>query len=251
MGYIFIEKDLEKAEGVQPPIAKLVTAEEGIYALGPHGIWLYDDHQWLRKDFTKARSMRAAISDNKGGLWIGTDVGLYHCTDQATTLYQKNEDLISAYVRGLDFDKNGNLWVGGLGGVTIRNGDLKMDEIAPEDGITNAEVNVVKRSPENRMWVGTNYGITRFTPGQSEYSVRLSKRWLVSNEVRDIAFDQQGNAWIATSEGVSAIKKREITLQQKADYFYDQLIRRHVREPWIVGRFRLEVPGDTIHTRTG
>jgi streptogramin lyase len=244
-GVYFYDEDLEKVEGVQPPIAKLVTAKEGIYALGPHGIWLYDDHQWLRKDFTKARSMRAAISDNKGGLWIGTDVGLYHCTDQATTLYQKNEDLISAYVRGLDFDQNGNLWVGGLGGVTIRNGDLKMDEIAPEDGITNAEVNVVKRSPEGKMWVGTNYGITRFTPGQSEYSVRLSKRWLVSNEVRDIAFDQQGNAWIATSEGVSAIKKREITLQQKADYFYDQLIRRHVREPWIVGRFRLEVPGDT------
>ncbi len=244
-GVYFYDEDLEKVEGVQPPIAKLVASKEGIYALGPYGIWLYGDNQWLKKGFTKARSMRAAISDREGGLWIGTDVGLYHCNDQSTTLYQKNEDLISAYVRGLDFDQNGKLWVGGLGGVTIRDGDLKIDEITPEDGITNAEVNVVTCSPEGKMWVGTNYGITRFTPGQSEYSVRLSKRWLVSNEVRDIAFDQHGNAWIATSGGVSAIKKREMTLQQKADYFYDQLIRRHVRDPWIVGRFSLQVPGDT------
>ena len=67
----------------------------------------------------------------------------------------------------------------------------------------------------------------------------------MSDEVRDIEFDKEGNAWIATANGVSAIKNREMTLAQKADYFYDQLIRRHVREPWIVGRFRLEVPGDT------
>lgn len=36
-----------------------------------------------------------------------------------------------------------------------------------------------------------------------------------------------------------------MTLAQKADYFYNRLIQRHVRDPWIVARFHLEVPGDT------
>ena len=189
--------------------------------------------------------MRAALSDGKGGLWIGTDVGLYHCNDEKTSLFQDQNELISAYVRGLDFSDQGELWVGCLGGVTIRNANGKIDEKLPADGITNAWVNVVKRSPDGTMWIGTNYGITRFTPGEKEYSVRLSKRWLMSDEVRDIAFDQKGNAWIATSKGVSAIKKREMTLAQKADFFYQKLIQRHVREPWIVNRFRLNVPGDT------
>ena len=186
--------------------------------------------------------MRAAISDGKEGLWIGTDVGLFHCIKDHTIAYQKNEDLISAYVKGMDYSKDGELWIGGQGGVTIHNTIEKIGELRPKDGITNANVNVVKRSPEGIMWIGTDYGITRFSPGKEEYSVRLSKRWLMSDQVRDISFDTDGNAWIATSNGVSAIMKREMTLSQKADYYYKKLIQRHVRDPWIVARFRLTVP---------
>ena len=237
--------EVEKMDGPKPPIAKVVIAEEGVYALGPHGIWLYQNKVWEKKNYSTARSMRAAISDGDGGLWIGTDVGLYHCNNEETIVLQNEDELISAYVRGLDFSEQGELWVGGLGGVSIRNATGKIDGKLPEDGITNAWVNVVKKSPDGTMWVGTNYGITRFTPGEEEYSVRLSKRWLISDEVRDIAFDKNGNAWIATSKGVSAIKNREMTLEQKADFFYEKLIQRHVREPWIVNRFRLNVPGDT------
>ncbi|MCK5102894.1 MAG: regulator, partial [Cyclobacteriaceae bacterium] len=243
--YTNISGKIEKLNGPKPPLAKVVVADEGIYALGPHGIWLYQNDAWEKKNYSTGRSMRAAVSDGKGGLWIGTDVGLYHCSDEKTNVFQDNDELISAYVHGLDFSDQGDLWVGNLGGVAIRNATGKIGEKLPEDGITNAWVNVVKRSPEGTMWVGTNYGITRFTPGESAYSVRLSRRWLMSNEVRDIAFDKDGNAWVATAKGVSAIKKQEMTLAQKADYFYKLLIQRHVRDPWIVNRFRLNVPGDT------
>jgi len=243
--YKYNSGKLSKMEGPKPPVAKVVIAEEGVYALGPYGVWLYQNNTWNKKAYKTGRSMRAAISDGNKGLWIGTDVGLFHCNDQKTTPYQKNEDALSAYIKGLDYSNDGNLWVAGLGGVTIRNETQKIGEKLPKDGITHAEVKVVKRAPDGRMWVGTDYGITRFTPGEKEYSVRLSRRWLMSDEVRDIAFDSTGNAWIATAAGVSAIKKRKMTLEQKADYFYDQLIRRHVRDPWIIARSRLTVPGDT------
>ena len=235
----------KKMDGPKPPISRIAVAEEGVYALGPHGIWLNNNRSWTRKEYTKARSMRAVVSDKNEGLWIGTDVGLFHCNDEKTTVFNKNEDLISAYICGLDYAPNGNLWVGGLGGVSIRDAEKKIAEKRPADGITNSEVNVVRRSPDGAMWVGTNYGITRFIPGQETYSVRLSRRWLMADEVRDIAFDRHGNAWIATSGGVSAIKKKEVTLAEKAEYYYKKMIQRHVREPWIVARFRLTIPGDT------
>ncbi len=243
--YVVDGKELSKMPGPTPPIARIHATEQGVVALGPHGIWLFQENQWKEKDYTKARSMRAVASDKLGGLWIGTDVGLYHCTAQETKVFQANEDLISAYVRGMDFDELGNLWVGGLGGVTIRNGNRVIGKKEPANGITNANVNVVKRAPDGTMWVGTDYGITRFQPGKEEYSVRLSRRWLVADEVRDIDFDGNGNAWVATSAGVSAIRRQAMTLSQKAAYFYEQLISRHVREPWIVGRSKLEIPGDT------
>jgi hypothetical protein len=243
--YTFQNGKITRLEGVTPPIAKVVAPKEGPYALGPYGIWQYQDGRWIKKNWSAPRSIRGVISDAADGLWISSDVGLYHCSDQGNEIFQENKDLISAYTTGLDFDVDGNLWVGGLGGVSIRNGNEKTGEKRPQDGITNSEVNVVKRAPDGTMWVGTNYGITRFTPGSSDYSVRLSRRWLMSDEVRDIDFDKSGNAWIATANGVSAIKRREMTLAEKADYFYERMIRRNVREPWIVARFRLEVPGDT------
>jgi len=237
--------EIKKMEGPEPPLAKVLVAEEGVYALGPHGIWIFQNNTWNKQDYSTARSMRAVLSDGEGGLWIGTDVGLYHCNNGETSLYQDQDELISAYVRGMDFSNQGELWVGGLGGISIRNASGKIAEKLPADGITNSYVNVVKRSPDGTMWVGTDYGITRFTPGKQEYSVRLSKRWLMSDEVRDIDFDEDGFAWIATSGGVSAIRKRALSLAQKADFYYEKLIPRHVRDPWIVARFRLNVPGDT------
>ena len=243
--YRYKSGEIFKMEGPKPPIAKIAIANEGVFALGPYGIWLFKDNEWKKKNYSIARSMRAVVSDGKAGLWVGTDVGLYHCNDEKTDLFQNQNELISAYVGGIDYSNSGELWVGGLGGVTIRGESGKIAEKLPKDGITNSWVNVVKRSPDGTMWVGTNYGITRFTPGKTDYSVRLSKRWLMSNEVRDIAFDREGNAWIATENGVSAIKKRKMTLAQKADFFYKKLIQRHVREPWIVNRFRLTTPGDT------
>ena len=243
--YSYKSGEILKMEGPKPPIAKIVCAQEGVYALGPHGIWLYAGDNWVKKDFASARSIRVARSDNKGGLWIGTDVGLYHCNDEKTKVYQKNDDLVSAYVKGLDYDNQGKLWVGSMGGITIRNATEKVGEKLPKDGLPNANINVIKKAPNGSMWVGTNYGITRFNPGEKEYSVRLSRRWLMDNEVRDIVFDNEGNAWIATATGVSAIKNKQMTLKSKADFFYKRLIQRHVREPWIVGRSKLTIPGDS------
>ncbi|MDO6436342.1 regulator [Cyclobacterium sp. 1_MG-2023] len=245
-GVYALENDaLVQVPGPKPPIAKVLSTAEGVYAFGPYGIWLYSENEWKSKDFTNARSIRTVLTDKNAGLWLGTDIGLYHCNEEQTSAYQKNEDLISAYVKGLDFDDEGNLWVGGLGGVTIRKGDKVIDKKEPSNGITNVNVNVVKKAPDGKMWVGTDYGITRFQPGENDYSVRLSKRWLRADEVRDIDFDANGNAWVATSDGVSLIGRKEMTLAEKADYFYGQLISRHVREPGIVARFKLEVPGDT------
>ncbi|MBD0776763.1 regulator [Maribacter sp. ANRC-HE7] len=243
--YTYTSKGIKKMEGLNPPIAKVVCAKEGVYALGPYGNWFYNKENWVKKDYDIARSIRAALSDNNGGLWVGTDVGLYHCNDGETKVYQKNNDLVSAYVKGIDYDGQGELWVGSMGGIAIRNATEKVGEKLPQDGLPNANINVVKKAPNGIMWVGTNYGITRFTPGEKEYSIRLSRRWLMDNEVRDIAFDTDGNAWIATANGVSAIRKKQMTLQSKADYFYKKLIPRHVREPWIVGRSKLTIPGDT------
>lgn len=236
---------LTRSVGPKGPIAVITNTPEGLYALGPYGSWLRKGGQWSKKELPIARSIRSAIADKTGGLWIGTDVGLYHCKAENCEQFIDTSELTSAYVRGLDYQDNGSLWVGGLGGITVRNTQEKQAEIHPEDGLPNANVNVVRRAPDGSMWVGTDYGISRFPADEASYSVRLSKRWLLSDEVRDIAFDQDGHAWIATTGGVSCIRREAYTLKQKADYFYERMLRRNRRDPWIFGRFRLTTAGDT------
>lgn len=236
---------MSKSAGPQGPIAVITNTPEGLYALGPHGIWHQQEGTWTKVDLPIARSVRAAVPDQDGGLWIGTDVGLYHCKEQQWKLLSDTNDLMSAYVQALDYHPSGDLWVGGLGGVTIRNEKGKQSIIQTKDGLPNAHIHVVRRASDGTMWVGTAYGISRFPEDGQDYSVRHSKRWLLSDEVRDIAFDQNGHAWIATASGVSCIRKEDYTLEKKSQYFYDRMLRRNKRDPWIIGRFRLTTAGDT------
>ena len=252
--YRYTNAQLEKMTGVKAPVSAICTAQEGVYALGPNGIWMFDGKTFIQPASAKdgyqiPRSIRDVISDTKGGLWIGSDVGLYHTSAKNTQLFRSNDELLSAYIKGVSLDKNQHLWAGGLGGVTIMKGDTKERQITPQQGLPTVFATCVATAPDGRMWVGTEQGVVRY-PAHSEkadttYSLLFSRRWLLDDKVNDMAFDGQGNAWIATSKGVSAIKKRRMTLATKNDFFMDLLMKRHIRAPWIAGQCHLEMAGDT------
>ncbi len=241
--YRFRNNSLEKMVGAQLPISSLGVAQEGVYAVGPHGIWLFTEKGCEKKEYNISRSVRDITSDNAGGLWIGSDVGLYHSTPKETTKFVDDDKLISAYVRGVALDGE-KVWAAGLGGVTILESGKKVKELKLEEGMPTVNVNCIKRSPEGVMWVGTDVGVVRYKHDNS-HALLFSRRWLLDDKVNDIAFDAEGNAWIATANGVSAIKKKKMTLAAKQNYFYDVLMRRHIRDPWIAGQCRLPIAGDT------
>jgi streptogramin lyase len=242
--YKYRNNRLTKISGVSPPISALCTAQEGVYALGPQGSWIEKSDAFEAVDYAIASSVRDAISDGTDGLWVATDVGLYHCRNGHSTLFQDENEMISCYLKGLSYDAQGTLWLGGLGGITVRNDSAKIKTLTPEDGIPSAHVNSVSKSPDGTMWVGTDVGVVRYYKDGSN-SLRFSKRWLLDDQVRDVAFDKHGNAWVATAKGVSAIRKKEMTLSGKEQYFYDFLMRRHIRDPWIAHVTKLTVAGDT------
>lgn len=241
--YKYKDRTLERITGPDSPVSAICPSREGTYALGPQGVWLITDQACQKKAYRLPRSIRQAISDGSGGLWVATDVGLYHATDAGTRVFQKNDDLLSASVRGIAFDGRRNLWVGGLGGVTVLTQGKKSRALTPQQGIPSIFVRCVEQSPDGSMWVGTEVGIVRYRPDGS-HSLRFTRRWLLDDHVNDMAFDAQGTAWIATEKGVSAIRKKSMTLAGKQDYFYDVLMKRHIRAPWIAGQCRLTTPGD-------
>jgi len=233
-----------KANGPVGPISAICTKGSTVYVLGPNGFWTGNANGFTLQKVALARSVRDVISDGQEGLWIASDVGLYHWTPSHLEHAYQTDALIAAYAKGLAYNRDGRLWIGGVGGVTIQNHGRKESELRTTDGIPSTYVTAVRLAPDNAMWVGTQTGVVRFRKDGTR-SLLFSRRWLVDDQVNDIAFDNEGNAWIATPQGVSAIKKRDMTLASKSAFFYDVLMKRHIRAPWIAGQAHLRIPGDT------
>jgi len=234
---------LQRLRQIDHPIVALCANEDEIIGLGEGGIWRVTNGACTYKKVPYSKHFRAVLPGREGGLWIGTGMGLYHHTDAGCRLYQPESELVSPDIYDLAYDSDHRLWVGAFGGVTIYENGNRVDSFTPAEGLPSISVCCVTPGPEGVMWVGTDLGVARYD-GRS-WSLRHSRRWLVSDDVRDIAFDAQGTAWIATDAGASAIKRRSMTLAQKANYFLDVCLARHVRAPGLVEKCSLRTLGDT------
>ena len=241
------EDKLEKVKGIAAPIAALCETDAGIVAVGPDGIWQGRGDAFEQMPLPCAQSIRAALADTAGAFWIGTANGLLlHGPEDK--LYQSEEDILSADVRGIARARDGSLWVAGLGGVTIYKDGRRTGQFTPGEGaLPTPQLQCAACAPDGVMWIGTAHGIVR--QDGAKWSLRSGRRWLIDDDVRDIAFDSEGTAWAATAKGVSAIKRRQMTLAEKADYFEGVSLERHTREPWIVERCHLHKPGE-LSSRT-
>ena len=242
--YLVKDREYKKQDGIDAPVSVLCANGENVYALGPKGIWKRIGENWEKQNYEIARSVRDAMVNDEGTLWVATDVGLYACENGVTILYQDTNELKSCYVQAVSAGPQNEIWTGVLGGISVRNQNKLIKNITPKEGIPSAFVNCIRQAPDGVMWVGTEVGIVRFYLDGS-HSLRFSKRWLTDNSVNDICFDKEGTAWIATSNGVSVIKQKKMTLATKQDYFYSECMTKHIREPWICGNLRLTTPGDT------
>ena len=233
---------IRRVQGISEPVSALCEVEDELQAFGPDGMWRIRGDTVTHQQLPSARSVRAVLADRQGGVWIGTDVGLFHHTASGSSWWNDEDYLLSASVRGLAYASDGALWIGGLGGITIHREGKRVGHFTTADGLPSVEVQCVRPAPDDRMWIGTPKGVVR-TDGKS-WSLRHSLRWLPSDDVRDVAFDADGTAWIATAGGVSAVRRRSITLAEKAQHYLSICVARHVREPGLVEKCLLETPGD-------
>ena len=233
---------LKKINHIDCPIAALCINENEIIGLGGDCIWNVSNDICTYKQIPYSRQFRAVLADKNGGLWIATGLGLYHHNNTQYKLYQNESELLGPDLHEIAYAQDGSLWIGGLGGITVYKDDKRVRSLTPADGLPSIFVQCVAQAPNGDMWVGTDHGIARYD-GKG-WSIRHSRRWLLSDDVRDIAFDSHGNAWVATGNGVSAIKRKTMNLAEKADYFLDICRARHMREPGLVEKCSLSTPGD-------
>ncbi|MCA9731876.1 MAG: regulator [Deferribacteres bacterium] len=234
---------LVHVSGIANPLSTVAQNGDKIIAAGPDGWWEIINGKVQRVKIPCSRAVKKIIAPKGHGLWAATGMGLYYQNGETSRTIIGDNEIISPYLADIALADDGDIWAGGLGGITVFHNGKKIAVYSAKDGFPSSEVTCVEQAPDGRMWVGTKAGIGRYDG--TRWSVRHSQRWLLDDDVRDIAFDKNGTAWIATRKGVSAILQKDITLAQKADQILDICYARHVREPYLVGRCGLTVPGDT------
>ncbi len=234
-----------KQAGVPGTITAIEETSSGLIALGPEGSWRREGGRWVLLENKWSRHIRDARVTNARELYIATGVGLYRQTEAALDHFYQEADLYSGDLRALAIGPNGNLWIGARGGIDVYANGALAKHYGAAEGLPNSDVKALIFDREGVLWAGTELGVARFDG--TTWSLRHSKRWLLSDDVRGIAFDSAGTAWIATAAGVSAIKRQTMTLEEKARYFLDLCHKRHVRPPYIVEKCWLPDPADPSH----
>ncbi len=223
---------------------------EVLFAAGPAGIWRHTlttgggDFTKLNGSWqTVVRSVMPADSDH---LWIGTTSGLYlqklDGVTKDSVRYSHPNVIQSSNINALARLPNGEMVIGSTGGLDFYQGTARVRKLTSKDGMPYRNVLSLTVDPAGRIWAATHLGVERYDNGK--WTLRHSRRWLLSDDTRDVAIGPDHTAWVATAAGVDAIRSRPMTLRAKADYFLEQLRARHLREPGLVGPAVLVTPGD-------
>ena len=234
-------KRLTREAGLEGPVTVVLSSGNRLLAANTTGVFERFDKKWkLIPGPWATNILDLAIAD--GDLYVAAWSGLYQKRGERIDWLSKPSQTLSRNMRALAVAPDGRLWIGSRGGIDIYNKGRRERSLTHKDGLPSRDIRSLAFDGTGRLWIGTALGAVRYN-GKS-WSLRHGPRWLPNDEVRDVAFSPDGTAWVATRNGISPIRKREMTLASKAKFF-DQLVRdRHVRAPGLVERCRLPVPGD-------
>lgn len=184
-----------------------------------------------------------AIAADAGDVWVAAADGLYRITGgKAAKVPAGAKGPISDDIRALCVDQDGILWVGTAKGL-VRH-DSKTNEwkniTGPDGGLPYEDV-LSLASGGGALWVGTAVGAARWDGAKWQYF--QGGRYLLDDRIQAVAVDADGAAWLGTPKGVSRIKYKMWTLEEKAAYITKGLRARHVRHGQ-TAEAHLAVPGD-------
>lgn len=245
------ENRVAREEGITAPIAAIGEAGGSILATGPDGVWRTGPDGWVMAESQWANSPRGIVpSPENETYWVPTGHGLFQARALEVIGQRYDvEELLSGNTAAAAFDPDGLLWIGSNAGLDVYDGPERVGWYTAEEGLPFPEIRRIAFNPEDGiLWAATNGGVVRFDG--ANWSLRHSRRWLPSDDARDIAFGADGTAWIATGNGVSAIRRQWMTLAEKAEHYHRILLARKVRAPHIVESSRLLTPGDVTTSVT-
>ncbi|MBC7391469.1 MAG: response regulator [Opitutaceae bacterium] len=156
------------------------------------------------------------FEDKQRRVWIGTGAGvvMYDRKKDGFTSFKYSNTVVTSICQASD----GNIWLGGFGGVAILNPSTKQIYALEMKGADNMPLplntaSYLFRDHKNRIWMGNNTGLYLYKNDKSTFRryfhVDNDPHSLSGNEISAICEDHQGQIWIGTLNGLSKLNDKE------------------------------------------
>ncbi len=197
--------------------------------------------KWTILSEIKAR-INAIEKDASGNLWVATTDGLWQRSDgkwinlDDALMASGNERTyysLATQNDGKDVLFSSPWSVGCIAG------DGNHRSFRAADGLPYGPGRVISQAV-NALWLGTEKGAIKKDSGWHYFNGR---RWLPDDKINDILPVDSKTVWIATPAGISQIQQVEMTLEQKAAIFEENIEQRHNRRG-LINHAYLKIPGD-------
>src|SRR3954471_22995983 len=160
----------------------------------------YNVRVWQIDDGLPQNSVWAITQTREGYLWIGTQQGLARFDGMRFVAIDSKAapELKHGYITALCASRDGGLWIGCSGNGLIRMHDGQFSHFSETDGLPTNHLNCILDSTDGTVWIGTDYGLTRYRDGK--FTTLTEKHGITA--VRALFEDSQGSIRAATSRGL-------------------------------------------------
>lgn len=180
------------------------------------------------------------FQDRYGFIWIGTQEGLNQFDGQVMRVFKSdNSDtnsLSSNFIRAIEEDGDGNLWIGTYGGGlnhydrAAEKFTVYKNSVSDPQSLPSNVVSAIKYDSAGYLWVGTYKGLARMDMSTKKFKYfqhQNNNSSSISNSIiLSLYKDRDGTLWVGTNSGLN--KYNEIT--DSFVSFLDGLKIRTLRE---------------------
>lgn len=174
--------------------------------------------------------IRSIYEDREGGLWLAIrGHGVMRIDITRHLSFDTSNGLVHNEAWNFCQDAKGRIWIATEGGISIYDKG-KFSSFTKNNGLPSNNVNVLHIAPNNKMWIGTNYGLMRVPidlDDRNNAEIFTTAEGLPHRIVYTIFVDHNGTVWAGTREGLARLFKGEIstfTVQHGLSYAHVQSV---------------------------
>src|SRR5215471_11541902 len=161
----------------------------------------------------KSNNVLAVRESSDGGLWVGTENGLYRMSKGSRQLQRFDTGTLPEHwsepaVSVLEMDAAGSVWFGGYAGIGRIRKDGQVDRWAPRQGFPSHVVETLFRDRDGTIWSGTEVGLCHMRSDPQPEQPPAERCYgraegLPSPYTQAIFRSASGTLWVGTLDGAA------------------------------------------------